>query len=63
MFKIDFKKEYEKSDKTCPICNKLISLDEINKMDFVYSRTKIRKILFAHKKCYEERLKSNGDRM
>lgn len=63
MLKIDFKKEYEKSDKTCPICNMRISLDEINNMDFVYSRTKNRKILFAHKKCYEERLKSNGDRM
>lgn len=49
MLKVDFKKEYEKSDKTCPICNMRISLDEINKMDFVYSRTKKRKILFAHK--------------
>ena len=46
MLKIDFKKEYEKSDKICPICNMRISLDEINKMDFVYSRTKKRKILF-----------------
>lgn len=57
MIKIDFKKEYKKSDKICPICNMRVSIDVIYNMDFIYSRTKKHKILFAHKKCYEKRLK------
>lgn len=51
-------KEFKKSNKICPFCNDFVYINDIENNQFVYTETRgNHKRIFAHRKCFERRLK------
>lgn len=46
---------YQKSDKICPICNLYVKAKDIEDLNYIFSLTKKKKYIFAHKKCLKKR--------
>ena len=46
---------YQKSDKICPICNLYVKAKDIEDLNYIFSLTKKKKYIFAHKKCIKKR--------
>ena len=46
---------YVKSNKLCPLCNLLVTAQDLEDLNYIWSQTKRKTNIFAHKKCIKKR--------